>query len=277
MINREDSEISTYSNCSNYTSDADDEFEETSNTSSALSSLNCPIDVSDVKLDVVGSEEVLGDIDVVESRSISIDIAHSSITTPSLDRSQLRLDIRDQSEWQCEENRKLELLLAEMRTEIQDEIISFESEIEDAIKKHIIDPIESPFSAPESPQTAAARVLARIGDEVKDHYEQRLQEALGHLFPDQQQGYFNYDNFRRIANDVIDENLPGWRQRAVMNFDPSQSSESPLSPESLEDIPILSALVTSSTKLSNKYELCISLPQQQTFQIGVHDLAGYLL
>lgn len=92
-----------------------------------------PVDVSHVKLDIVGSEEMLGDVDldVVESGSISIDIPHSSSTTPSIDRSKLRLDIQDQTEWQCEENRKLQLLFAEMRAELQDEMTSFESEVED--------------------------------------------------------------------------------------------------------------------------------------------------
>ena len=67
------------------------------------------------------------------------------------------------------------------------------------------------LTPPLTPQTNAARVLARIGDEVRATYEFQLEDALYQLFTSDQ-GSFSYEFFRDVAIQIVDGSLPGWRQ-----------------------------------------------------------------
>lgn len=72
----------------------------------------------------------------------------------------------------------------------------------------MVSPLLTP---PLTPQTHAARVLARIGDEVRAKYELQLDDALYRLFLSGQET-FSYEVFRDMACQIVDHNLPGWRQ-----------------------------------------------------------------
>lgn len=76
------------------------------------------------------------------------------------------------------------------------------------------------LTPPLTPQTHAARVLARIGDEVRAKYEFQLDDALYRLFLSGQET-FSYEVFRDMACQIVDHNLPGWRQvkRKRISFD----------------------------------------------------------
>lgn len=83
-----------------------------------------------------------------------------------------------------------------------------------AIKKRTISSLHSPFLTPMTPQTQAAKVLARIGDEVMDQYEEQLEKSVAVLLRYSEN--LTYDTFRDIASNVVDQDLPGWRQVGVM-------------------------------------------------------------
>lgn len=72
----------------------------------------------------------------------------------------------------------------------------------------VLSPLLTP---PLTPQTNAARILARIGDEVRARYEFQLEDALQQLFLSEDQT-FSYELFRNMAYQIIDHTLPGWRQ-----------------------------------------------------------------
>ncbi|KAK3096772.1 hypothetical protein FSP39_003126, partial [Pinctada imbricata] len=78
-----------------------------------------------------------------------------------------------------------------------------------------ISPVYSPFLIPLTPQSEAAKILARIGDEVKDKYENKLETAMTELFYSEN-ATITYNRFKDVAKDVVDENLPGWRQVALL-------------------------------------------------------------
>ena len=64
-----------------------------------------------------------------------------------------------------------------------------------------------------SPETAeAARILARIGDEVQQRYFAHLDRAVGRLVLASCAGLFTYENFREAALMVLDKDLSEWRQ-----------------------------------------------------------------
>ena len=67
------------------------------------------------------------------------------------------------------------------------------------------------IATPLTPQTEAARILARIGDEVRDQYGNQITAAVNEVMLHQLQE-LTYTKFKEISKAVIDENLPGWRQ-----------------------------------------------------------------
>lgn len=133
---------------------------------------------------------------------------HSASVTPG-DRSKLHLHIVNQAcpavEGSVEDY---------MRAEIREELSSLQSEIENVMKQNgeVVSPLLTP---PLTPQTHAARVLARIGDEVRAKYEFQLDDALYRLFLSGQET-FSYEVFRDMACQIVDHNLPGWRQVAFL-------------------------------------------------------------
>ena len=80
-----------------------------------------------------------------------------------------------------------------------------------AIRTNRISPIQTPFLMPLTPHSEAAKVLAKIGDEVKEKYERRLETAVQHLII-REEAAMTYQRFKEVAREVVDENLPGWRQ-----------------------------------------------------------------
>ena len=83
-----------------------------------------------------------------------------------------------------------------------------------AIKRNVMEQAESPFSTPLSPHSEAAFTLARIGDEIKDYYGERLNIAVSGLCAEEQRN-ISYENFRCVACSVIDHVMPGWRQVGI--------------------------------------------------------------
>ncbi|XP_052088438.1 uncharacterized protein LOC127725476 [Mytilus californianus] len=153
---------------------------------------------------------------VTESESVSLGIGSRSGTTDrSADRSKLRLVIRDQQEWEEEQRTEIRQVLATVEDEVNTQMLFLESEVDEAIKRHLITPGESPFIAPLSPHTEAAMTLARIGDEIKDFYGDRLTMAVAGLCTEEQ-SVVSYENFRCVACSVIDQEVPGWRQVALL-------------------------------------------------------------
>ena len=67
------------------------------------------------------------------------------------------------------------------------------------------------MTTPLTPQTEAARILARIGDEVRDQYGNQITAAINQIMLHQLKE-LTYQQFKEISKGVIDENLPGWRQ-----------------------------------------------------------------
>lgn len=53
--------------------------------------------------------------------------------------------------------------------------------------------------------------LARIGDEIKDYYGDRLNAAVAGLCSEERP-VITYEQFRCVACSVIDQVVPGWRQ-----------------------------------------------------------------
>ncbi|XP_076078293.1 uncharacterized protein LOC143048497 [Mytilus galloprovincialis] len=159
------------------------------------------------------SSERLG---VTESESVSLGIGSSSGTIDrSADRSKLRLVIRDQQEWEEEQRTEIRQVLSTVQDEVNTQMLFLESEVDEAIRRHLITPGESPFIAPLSPHTEAALTLARIGDEIKDFYGDRLTTAVAGLCTEEQT-VVSYENFRCVACSVIDQEVPGWRQVALL-------------------------------------------------------------
>lgn len=78
--------------------------------------------------DVEHSERV-----TAESSSMSIDITSSSSTAvrPAADRSKLRLIIRDQQEWESEQQSQIQQVLATVEEEVNTQMIFLESEVEE--------------------------------------------------------------------------------------------------------------------------------------------------
>ena len=73
-------------------------------------------------------------------------------------------------------------------------------------------------STPLTPQTEAARILARIGDEVRDQYGHQIDEAIKEVMLHQLKE-LTYRKFKELAKAVIDKNLPGWRQVSTLKSD----------------------------------------------------------
>ena len=64
-----------------------------------------------------------------------------------------------------------------------------------------------------SPETAeAARILARIGDDVHQRHFAHLDRAVGRLVLASCAGLFTYEHFREAALMVLDKDLSEWRQ-----------------------------------------------------------------
>jgi len=78
-----------------------------------------------------------------------------------------------------------------------------------AMKKNALPSSISPFLAPLSPQSEAARFLARIGDELQDEYRDQLDLSVRRLVLNRQ---LTYEDFKSVARDMIDNHIPGWRQ-----------------------------------------------------------------
>ncbi|XP_061177691.1 uncharacterized protein LOC133186465 [Saccostrea echinata] len=155
------------------------------------------------------------DVDSVTSHEIDGCSCHSIKTPPSDfipgDRSKLRLHIVNHSSPAVEES-----VLNCMRAELSEELSSLESELENVLQKQRNGEVVSPLLTPPlTPQSNAARVLARIGDEVRAKYEFQLEDALHRLFIGGQQT-FSYETFRESANQIVDQNLPGWRQVVLL-------------------------------------------------------------
>lgn len=133
---------------------------------------------------------------------------HSASVAPG-DRTKLHLHIVNQACPAFDES-----VEDYVRAEIREELSSLESEIEKVMKLNgeTVSPLLTP---PLTPQTHAARVLARIGDEVRAKYEFQLDDALYRLFLSGQET-FSYEVFRDMACQIVDNNLPGWRQVAFL-------------------------------------------------------------
>ncbi|KAL4233906.1 hypothetical protein ACF0H5_008578 [Mactra antiquata] len=119
---------------------------------------------------------------------------------PVADRSKLKLNIP------CEPV-MLDDILVSLHTELSSEIDELESEFEEALRSSHLTPL--------TPQSEAARVLARIGDEVKAQYGSQLSAAVNRLTYEQV-NYLSYEQFREIALSIVDIELPGWRQVALL-------------------------------------------------------------
>ncbi|XP_033741570.1 uncharacterized protein LOC117328228 [Pecten maximus] len=139
--------------------------------------------LSDIDLDVdYGDLDNTYEDDPAVSTSISLEASSSNTSgIKSLDRSKLRLDIQGSQSWPNSKAARYQAVAASLRSEIEDEMTSLESEVEEAIKRHIIPSSHSPFLTPMTPQTQAAKVLARIGDEVMDQYEEQLDKSVAVL------------------------------------------------------------------------------------------------
>ncbi|XP_060079652.1 uncharacterized protein LOC132559062 [Ylistrum balloti] len=153
--------------------------------------------------------------DPAVSTSISLEASSSNTSgIKSLDRSKLRLDIQESQSWPNSKAARYEAVAASLRSEIEDEMTTLESEVEDAIKSRKIPSCHSPFLTPMTPQTQAAKVLARIGDEVMDQYEEQLDKSVAILMQYSQN--LTYDTFCDVAKGVLDRDLPEMKQVALL-------------------------------------------------------------
>ncbi|KAK3603526.1 hypothetical protein CHS0354_027943 [Potamilus streckersoni] len=126
----------------------------------------------------------------------------------SIDRSKLKLEIRNNYvNWD-------ETVLS-LQSELQEELTELESEMENALKRSSSSSGFSPHSSPLTPQSKAAIMLAQIGDEVKDQYEQQLSQAIKSLVYAQLKE-MSYVQFKNLAKSIMDHNLPEWRQVALL-------------------------------------------------------------
>ncbi|XP_045195656.2 uncharacterized protein LOC123551063 [Mercenaria mercenaria] len=124
------------------------------------------------------------------------------------DRSKLKLNIP------CEPVQLDDILLS-LSTELSTEIDEMESEFEEALQSARSRMSHSGIPTPLTPQSEAARVLARIGDEVKEQYGARLAAAVNGLTYEQISS-LSYTQFRDIAQSVVMSEVPGWRQVALL-------------------------------------------------------------
>ncbi|XP_046565185.1 uncharacterized protein LOC124273880 [Haliotis rubra] len=126
-----------------------------------------------------------------------LDLSHSSLVTPP------QTDVTT--------------VMASLHEELQEEMHSLESEVEDAYRTHRVTSLPSPFTGPScplTPHTEAAQILARIGDEIQETHLAKVEFAIARLF--NEQSCLTYETFREVARSVVDENIPGWRQVALL-------------------------------------------------------------
>ncbi|KAL5010250.1 hypothetical protein ScPMuIL_012555 [Solemya velum] len=246
------SEFTSDSGDTSYVSDADDELEDTSNASSimgnngrsnsnmdflqAVSRLPTVYSESEMESELMDAEvnqhhfqrdfddkiykdtqeDYFDDVDGIIADDTSSQEDAEGAAAPSLrrcklsDRSNLRLDLIPVQNWSDDDFAR-----RSFQAGLQEEMTSLESEVEDAIRKQNL-VFNAPILAPLTPQTEAARMLARIGDEVKDQYGNRLNVALASLVSHFHTESLTYDAFRASASHVIDESMPGWRQVALL-------------------------------------------------------------
>ncbi|KAK7108496.1 hypothetical protein V1264_016231 [Littorina saxatilis] len=132
------------------------------------------------------------------------------------DRTKLKLDLTDAND------AAVVIDAVHMLQEaIEEEMTSFDSEFEEAI--HILqsDPSShatglSPSHSFNSETAEAARILARIGDEVQQRYFDHLDRAVGRFMLDNCAGLFTYENFRDAALMALDKDQNGWKQVALL-------------------------------------------------------------
>ncbi|XP_069129260.1 uncharacterized protein [Argopecten irradians] len=171
--------------------------------------------LSDIDLEIDQEMDNAYEDDPAVSTSISLEASSSNTSEiRTLDRSKLRLDIQEIQSWPNSKAARYEAVAASLRSEIEDEMTSLESEVEEAIKRHIIPSSISPFLTPMTPQTQAAKVLARIGDEVMDQYEEQLDKSVALLM--QYSENLTYNTFCDGAKGVLDQDLPELKQVALL-------------------------------------------------------------
>ncbi|XP_046345682.2 uncharacterized protein LOC124126326 isoform X2 [Haliotis rufescens] len=188
-------------------------------------------DVSELELDeAVGEkgdseEEEGGKLGMAAGGSEAAEIAngHASLARTSPvqrsrrpDRSGLYLDL-SRCSFVTPPQADVTAVMASLHEELQEEMHSLESEVEDAFRSHRVPSMSSPFmgpSGPLTPHTEAAQILARIGDEIQETHLAKVEFAIGRLFTNQ--SALTYEAFREVARSVIDENIPGWRQVALL-------------------------------------------------------------
>ncbi|OWF40222.1 uncharacterized protein LOC110464085 [Mizuhopecten yessoensis] len=172
--------------------------------------------LSDIDLEIdYGDLDSTYENDPAVSTSISLEASSSNTSgIKTLDRSKLRLNIDESQSWANSKAARYEAVARSLRSEIEDEMTSLESEVEEAIKRHVIPSNHSPFMTPMTPQTQAAKVLARIGDEVMDQYEEQLDKSVAALMQYSQN--LTYDTFCDVAKDVLDRDLPEMKQVALL-------------------------------------------------------------
>lgn len=140
-----------------------------------------------------------------EQRFVNVESRGTALQTA--DRTKLKLNIP------CEPVQLDDVLLS-LQTELSSELEELESEFEEALQS-TRGRMACHRATPLTPQTEAARVLARIGDEVKEQYGARLAAAVSRLTY-QQINSLSYQQYRDIADSVICGDLPGWRQVALL-------------------------------------------------------------
>ncbi|XP_071113145.1 serine-rich adhesin for platelets-like [Haliotis cracherodii] len=188
-------------------------------------------DVSELELDeAVGEkgdseEEEGGKLGMAAGGSEAAEIAngHASLASTSPvrrsrrpDRSGLFLDL-SRCSFMTPPQADVTAVIASLHEELQEEMHSLESEVEDAFRSHRVPSMSSPFmgpSGPLTPHTEAAQILARIGDEIQETHLAKVEFAIARLFTNQ--SALTYEAFREVARSVIDENIPGWRQVALL-------------------------------------------------------------
>lgn len=128
----------------------------------------------------------------------------------SADRSKLKLDIPSQAV-------QLDDILVSLQTELNSEITDLESEFEEALRSSssASGRRHQTMPTPLTPQSEAARILARIGDEVQGQYGNQITAAVNEVMLHQLQE-LTYFQFKEISKKVIDDTLPGWRQVALL-------------------------------------------------------------
>ncbi|XP_052811208.1 uncharacterized protein LOC128238918 isoform X1 [Mya arenaria] len=126
------------------------------------------------------------------------------------DRSKLRLNIP------CEPVMLDDILLS-LQTGLNSEMEELESEFDEALasSSRELSSATGGRLTPITPQSEAALMLARIGDEVRVQYGSQLTTALSSLTPSQIQG-LSYPQLRDIASTLIQANVSGWHHVALL-------------------------------------------------------------